>query len=447
LIVAAAALSAASRSKSVYDATAKVLIRRVGATALTTSWTPFLGLEEEMNTEVEIIHSEPVLQRAVDILKERDVSVSETVKKHRTTRPPTVRDIASGVSADPMERSNIMVIKFRGSDPKFVGEAANAVAEAYVEDRVQVRKTAGLEDYFSEQISALENRLLDLSETEQRMRIEGRVFDLEWQQRNTLGRANEILLKLNETRSRRVAEEAEIAATDERMKRNPDELWPFPPDSDDNLMASMRDEYWVLRRDRDAAATQFTPSNPQVKMMDDRLTKMEGRFRDEAHRRIREKQYTVQNLKAYEAAYEQEIAKISGEMVLNPEVIARISYLQKQIQYTYLHYDKVLGKMLETMASEANDIRLSNAKILSAAQVRLTKAGQMQTVYVVFSILLGITLGIGFGFLLENLDHSVKSASDVEDVVGVPLLGSIPDTKRVSETKGRIKNTFDRNSE
>ena len=71
--IAAAALSAASRTTSVYQGFAKVLVRRSGATPLATTWTPFYGLEEEMNTEVELITTEIVMSRAVDLLKEKGV--------------------------------------------------------------------------------------------------------------------------------------------------------------------------------------------------------------------------------------------------------------------------------------------------------------------------------------------------------------------------------------
>ena len=40
IVVAAVALSAASRTTSVFQATAKVLVRRTGAHPLATTWTP-----------------------------------------------------------------------------------------------------------------------------------------------------------------------------------------------------------------------------------------------------------------------------------------------------------------------------------------------------------------------------------------------------------------------
>ncbi|MFZ1948136.1 MAG: Wzz/FepE/Etk N-terminal domain-containing protein [bacterium] len=432
LIVTAAALSAAYRSKSVYDATAKVLLHRTGATPLTTSWTPFYGLEEEMNTEVEILTSEPVLAGAVDLLNQRGVTVAETVKKRRTTRPPTVRDIGAGVSAEPLEMSNIIVIRFRGADAAFVREAANAVAEAYVTYRMQVRGTPGVEEYFEDQLARVGSRLVELSKRELNLRKASGVYDREWQQRATMNHEAEIKLRLSETRARRVTEEASLAAIRQRVQADPNVLWPFPVDEDDNLANVMLTEYWTLHRDRDDRAANFTPSNPQVKIMDDRLAKMESRMREEAARRIKDKEYLIQDLRANEIAFESEIALADAEYIRDPDRIAEVEYLQKQIGYTYLHYDRLLEKMLDVMASDAEDVRVANAKVLSPAGVKMTKAGQMKAVYLVFSILLGMTLGIGFGFLLESLDHSVKSASDVEDVVGVPLLGSIPEGRRGS---------------
>jgi succinoglycan biosynthesis transport protein ExoP len=447
LVVTAAALSAASRAKSIYDATAKVLIRRTGATALATTWTPFYDLDEEMNTEVEIITSDPVLQRGMEILNEKGVMVTETVKKHRLPRPPTVGDLSEGISAEPLEKSNIIMIKFRGSDRDFAREAANAIAQAYVEFRVQVRRPSGVEEYFEDQLVKLSAKLIDLSKEELWLRSEGGVYDREWQQRVDINREYEMRLKLNDTRALRTTEEGELAAIKQRIKEDPGVIWPVRVEKDDNLALLMLTEYWKVHSERDEKAATLTPSNPEVIMMNDRVAKMEDRLREETQRRIRNKEYLVEDLKASERAYEGEIAAIREQMLPDPDLVARIEHLDKEIHFTYLHYDRLLEKMLDTMASEADDIRISNAKILSPAAVKLTKAGQMRTVYVIFSILLGVTLGIGFGFLLENLDHSVKSATDVENVVGVQLLGSIPELDRSSQAGSRIRDHLDQDSQ
>jgi uncharacterized protein involved in exopolysaccharide biosynthesis len=181
-------------------------------------------------------------------------------------------------------------------------------------------------------------------------------------------------------------------------------------------------------------------------MLDARIAKMRERFREEVERRIKEKEYLVEDLKAEEQGYAVSVQEIADALRRTPDEVAQIQHLQREIHFTYTHYDKVLDKMLDAVAAEADDIRISNAKVISPAVARITRAGQMQGVYVAFSIVLGIALGIGFGFLLENLDHSVKSASDVEDNIGVPLLGSIPQSRKLAGLTSRVDKTFNRNS-
>jgi uncharacterized protein involved in exopolysaccharide biosynthesis len=201
-------------------------------------------------------------------------------------------------------------------------------------------------------------------------------------------------------------------------------------------------EYWTLRRERDEKVAILTESNPEVKILDDRIGKMENRFREEVERRMNEQEFLLEDLRAVEEGYQASVDEISEELRQTPDVVAQIKHLEREIHYTYSHYDKLLEKMLDSMASEANDIRLSNAKIISPASVQLTSVGRMQSIYVAFSILLGITLGVGFGFLLENMDQSVRTASDVEADLGIPLLGSVPDSRRLPEFTRRIDRTF-----
>ena len=444
--VGAAALSAASRTTSVYNATAKVLLRRTGAHPLATTWTPFYGLEEEMNTEVELVNTQTVLGHAVEILRDKGVRVHVAQGDSEITRDPTVGDLRGGISANPVEMSNVLLISYTGADPDFVGEAANAVAEAYVAYRIQVRKSGDMRTFFEDQLAALQARVLGLIETDLALRKEGEIYDLEWQYQTAIGRSSELKKNWAEVKSKRIAEEEKLQLIRQRLAEDPGLLVPFSDILRTTLGSQMMSEYWGLHKQRDERVSYLTESNPEVKMLDDRLARMEERFREEVQRQIKEKEFLIEDLKAEEKGYEVSVQEIADGLRQTPDVVAQIEHLKREIHFTYTHYDKVLEKMLDAVAAEADDIRIANAKVISPAIARITRAGRMQGVYVAFSIVLGITLGIGFGFLLESLDHSVKSAADVEDSIGVPLLGSIPQSRRLPGLTGRVDRTFRRDS-
>ena len=375
-------------------------------------------------------------------MKDNGVYFEMAVGDSVVRREPTIGDIATGLSATPVEMSNVIIVRYTGSMPNFVEAAANAAADAYVEHRKRVRSTSGIEDYFRDELTLLEARLLDLITAELEMRREARIYDLEWQYQMTIARKNEMEVELARTKSERIAEETKLRLFKQRLEKNPDLLIPFSYFEREKLGGQMLVEYWSLRGTRDEKAIMLTETNPEVRMLDKRIEQMEARFAEEVGRRLTEQEFLVEDLKALEDGYRSMILEISEELRQTPDAVAQIKHLEREISYTYLHYEKMLEKMLDSMASEANDIRLSNAKVISPASVHLTRVGKMQGVYVAFSILLGLTLGAGFGFLLDNMDQSMRTAADVEDDLGVPLLGSVPDIRGLSEFTRRVDRTF-----
>jgi capsular polysaccharide biosynthesis protein len=85
--------------------------------------------------------------------------------------------------------------------------------------------------------------------------------------------------------------------------------------------------------------------------------------------------------------------------------------------------------MVDTQISETEDQRMVNAKVLSPATVSLSFVQQRKSLFALFAALLGLSLGLALAFLLEGLDHTLRTPDDVELNLGVPLLGSIPDLK------------------
>ena len=59
---------------------------------------------------------------------------------------------------------------------------------------------------------------------------------------------------------------------------------------------------------------------------------------------------------------------------------------------------------------------------------------------VMIGFVLGLVAGIGLVFLLESLDDSVKSEEDVEEFLGIPVLGKVPKmTRKNLKKKNRGK--------
>ena len=111
-----------------------------------------------------------------------------------------------------------------------------------------------------------------------------------------------------------------------------------------------------------------------------------------------------------------------------------MAQIEREIDNTADLYELVGTKMVDTQISETEDQRMVNAKVLSPANVTLSFVQQRKSLFAQFAALLGLSLGLALAFLLEGLDHTMRTPDDVELNLGVPLLGSIPEVKHLARS-------------
>lgn len=70
---------------------------------------------------------------------------------------------------------------------------------------------------------------------------------------------------------------------------------------------------------------------------------------------------------------------------------------------------------------------LETIEILDIAIVATTPSGPNRTLYLVIGILLGAMIGVGLILALEFLDKNIKTGKDIENKLGLRLLGTIPE--------------------
>ncbi len=70
---------------------------------------------------------------------------------------------------------------------------------------------------------------------------------------------------------------------------------------------------------------------------------------------------------------------------------------------------------------------LENIELLDGAVASENPSGPNRPLYIVIGVLLGGVLGLGFVLAIEFLDRDVKTSKDVENKLGLRLLGMVPE--------------------
>jgi succinoglycan biosynthesis transport protein ExoP len=106
------------------------------------------------------------------------------------------------------------------------------------------------------------------------------------------------------------------------------------------------------------------------------------------------------------------------------EVDARIQQLVTQGDARGALYTSLVEREQQLQTLEA--LQVSNATVVQGAQLAV-KVSPRTTRNGVLGLFLGIVLGLGLAFLRETLDTRVRSAQEIGDRLGLPLLGRVPE--------------------
>lgn len=136
-------------------------------------------------------------------------------------------------------------------------------------------------------------------------------------------------------------------------------------------------------------------------------------------------------LNATEQALERSKQKIQG--IGKKEVMLR--ELKREAAINRQLYDAFLNRIKET--NEAMELKSANARVVDPAIAPIKPVKPKKVLIVVLVFVGALFLGMMLAFLREALDKTFKGAADVEEKLGLPMLGMLP------LIKGRKKDNFD----
>ena len=108
--------------------------------------------------------------------------------------------------------------------------------------------------------------------------------------------------------------------------------------------------------------------------------------------------------------------------------ILQISYTSGDKQECKDVVDSVTNKFIE-ISSEL--ISNSNVRVIEKATLPKSPVSPNKKLNIAVAFLLGLMIGAGLAILLEFLDNTFKDKEQIEKVLDLPVLGSIPNSEKV----------------
>jgi protein tyrosine kinase modulator len=205
-----------------------------------------------------------------------------------------------------------------------------------------------------------------------------------------------------------------------------------------------------LRRQLVTLRTRYTEEHPEVRMLKSRIASLEKAQAatdgsapidpavTAARARLEDVQREVKALEARQAELRKQMGGFETRVEQTPRMEQELAGLTRDYQKLNENYMALLNKKLDAQMAEKLEQRWKGERfrILDPAYLPDVHYSPRRSLFALGGLVLGLILGVGAAFLVEALDHSVKTASDLKGVLPFPVLASIP---HVEEGRGWIR--------
>jgi len=119
--------------------------------------------------------------------------------------------------------------------------------------------------------------------------------------------------------------------------------------------------------------------------------------------------------------------EVLGSLTVTPSPNTQI------LEIKYISTDKVLSKDLvdavtsQFIRTSTDLIPNGNVKIIESVKLPENPVSPNKKMNIAIAFLLGIMISVGFAFLIEFMDNTFKTKEQLEQILGIPVIGAIPD--------------------
>lgn len=404
---------------------------------------------EHFQTQAEILRSRALAVKLVERLdltnhpdfdpRQRKLSWSERVKARLGFAVETPQWTAEGLleavagakgplmsrmTVEPVRLSQLIRVHFESADPATAAGIANAIAQIYIEADIKARNEMNVRatDWLGGRLATLKENLEQSERGLQEYREQARLVDTkDLAQSGATRHVEDMMTRLVAARQRRFAAEHAY----KQIKEAKSELEALPVVMRNPLVTRLKELESEAEKRVSELSNRYGPEHLRMMQAQAELKQV----RQNTRRQIETVASSLVNeyelARANEQALQASVGQAKGAVQSINRKEFELSSLERAVATNRQIYDLFLNRFRETGASrdlQSNAVARISDAARPAHQPIKPKKEQIISIAFVFGLLLG---GLA-ALLLERLDNTLKSADDVEEKLGQPLLTSLP---------------------
>jgi succinoglycan biosynthesis transport protein ExoP len=383
---------------------------------------------------------------ALKLVSERGLPLEEAPQ----TRTRLLKIFGSHLTVQPIRGTRLIQVTYESHDPKQAAQVANALIESYKNQYLQSHYDATTEasNWLTKQLSDLKANVEDSEKKLTDFEKETGILSFQTSSGdNSKGGGGEeihsvVIEKLDALNAELTAAEANRIEKEAiyRLARtgNADVVLglgndPLAAQSNSMVLTQggglsnlqqLQQQQSQLKINLTGAATTYGANNRHLKEMQTQMRALDEQIQEELQQIIKRAQVDFQLTQQTEGEirrqFDQQQAAASklNEKMVQFAVLSQEAFSRKKL------YEDLYTKLQEANVSAG--IKATNITIVDPARSQSDPVRPKPVGYMAIGLLFGIFVGLSTAFTADNLDRTVTTPLEVEEITGKPVIGVIP---------------------
>lgn len=327
-----------------------------------------------------------------------------------------------------VQASDLFQVSFESFNPDMAAELANAHTEEYIRfiDERRFNSTSSAKKYLQERIKEAENNLEASEKALTDFARVHNIVDVEDRGNVMEKRFEDLSRALTETRQERI-----VAGIEYKQARSSSLESALPAVLSNAMIREIRGTYADLRSEYQEMSRMFKDNYPKMQQLKSRIESIEATLREEREQLVEGLRNRYEQLQEEEQELAQQLDAERTELLDLQERAISYNILKREWEANRELYSGLLSKQKDF--SVASGLEFNDAETLDKAVVPSDKHKPEHIKSTTVAGAFGLLGGVGIAFLLAFLDNTFSMREELEQALGIPFMGIVPNLAAAGE--------------
>lgn len=404
---------------------------------------------EYMRTQQEVLRSRATAERVVNELnltehpafnRPPEPSLAATwlpwLKQDKNPEPATpdndglaektrgvVAAVQGGLSVEPVGNSRLLRLHFDSPDARLAAEVANSVATVFINLNLSRRMdaTSYAKTFLQDRLQQVQAKL---EESEKALVAFARKEELI---KTGVSDSVDTQVLQGFTAALTQAQQERIRAESLHNSVQNTAIEALPEVLENRTIQGLKERKSKLETDYQEGLKLYKPAYPKMEQIAGQIAEIDTMIKAEIQN-VRAAIYSrYQSAQAQETALNVKLQESRRDILGEQDRSIQYNILKREVETNRQLFEGLLQRLKEV--GVAGGVGSNNISVIDKAEVPGGPHTPNPRRNLMIAIFLGLFGGVGLAFLFEHLDDSIKLADDIEQQLGLPVLGIIPHTQ------------------